>query len=48
MEKSKKTRTEAKPSIALDCIRSTPLTPPIASSMGSSTSRSTTSGEAPG
>ena len=38
----------AKPSCALPLIRSTPLMPLIASSTRSSTSRSTTSGAAPG
>jgi hypothetical protein len=39
---------EAKPSSAWLWIWSTPLIPATASSMGSTTSRSTMSGEAPG
>ena len=38
----------AKPSCAVPCMRSTPLMPLTASSILSSTSRSTTSGDAPG
>ena len=46
--KTKNTVMFAKPSCAVPCMRSTPLMPEIASSTRSSTSRSTTSGEAPG
>jgi hypothetical protein len=47
-EKSNSTIMLAKLSSEFDRIRSTPLMPEIASSIGSMTSRSTTSGDAPG